>query len=65
MKLAIVIPALDEADNLARLLPELARECPGAEIVVVDGAAATRPRRWWRARRGRGCSRARAGGRAR
>jgi rSAM/selenodomain-associated transferase 2 len=39
MKLAIVIPALDEADNLARLLPELARECPGAEIVVVDGGS--------------------------
>jgi rSAM/selenodomain-associated transferase 2 len=39
MRLAIVIPALDEAANLARLLPDLARECPGAEIVVVDGGS--------------------------
>jgi rSAM/selenodomain-associated transferase 2 len=49
--LTIVIPALDEAGNLARLLPDLAGECPGAEIIVVDGgsrdgspaAAARRP----------------------
>jgi rSAM/selenodomain-associated transferase 2 len=39
MRLAIVIPALDEAANLARLLPDLARDCPGAEIVVVDGGS--------------------------
>ena len=39
MRLAIVIPALDEAANLSRLLPELARDCPGAEIVVVDGGS--------------------------
>ncbi|HJR00715.1 MAG TPA: TIGR04283 family arsenosugar biosynthesis glycosyltransferase [Methylomirabilota bacterium] len=39
MKLVIVIPALDEAANLARLLPDLARDCPGAAIVVVDGGS--------------------------
>ena len=39
MRLAIVIPALDEAANLARLLPDLARDCAGAEIVVVDGGS--------------------------
>ncbi len=39
MRLAIVIPALNEAANLSRLLPELARDCPGAEIVVVDGGS--------------------------
>ena len=37
MRLAIVIPALNEAANLSRLLPDLARGCPGADIVVVDG----------------------------
>jgi len=35
MRLAIVIPALDEAANLTHLLPDLARDCPGAEVVVV------------------------------
>jgi len=39
MRLAIVIPALDEAANLAALLPDLARGCPGAEIVGVDGGS--------------------------
>ena len=39
MRLAIVIPALDEAANLARLLPDLVRDCPGAEILVVDGGS--------------------------
>jgi rSAM/selenodomain-associated transferase 2 len=39
MRLAIVIPALDEAANLSWLLPDLARGCPGAEIVVVDGGS--------------------------
>jgi rSAM/selenodomain-associated transferase 2 len=39
VRLAIVIPALDEAANLARLLPDLARDCPGAEIVVADGGS--------------------------
>jgi len=34
-----VLPALDEAPNLARLLPELRRACPGAEIIVVDGGS--------------------------
>ena len=35
-RLSIVIPALDEAANLARLLPDLARAGPDAEILVVD-----------------------------
>lgn len=39
MRLAIVIPALNEAANLSRLLPDLARGCPGVEIVVVDGGS--------------------------
>jgi len=39
VRLAIVIPALNEAANLSRLLPELARDCPGAAIVVVDGGS--------------------------
>jgi rSAM/selenodomain-associated transferase 2 len=38
--LSIVVPALDEARNLERLLPDLARRCPGAEVIVVDGASA-------------------------
>jgi rSAM/selenodomain-associated transferase 2 len=37
--LSIVIPALDEAANLARLLPDLARRFPGAEVIVVDGGS--------------------------
>lgn len=40
MTLSVVIPALDEARNLERLLPELDRTCPGAEVVVVDGGSA-------------------------
>jgi rSAM/selenodomain-associated transferase 2 len=38
--LSIVVPALDEAANLARLLPDLAARCPGAEVIVVDGGSA-------------------------
>ena len=37
--LSIVIPVLDEANNLERLLPELAAHCPKAEVVVVDGGS--------------------------
>jgi rSAM/selenodomain-associated transferase 2 len=37
--LSIVIPALNEAANLDRLLPELARICPAAEVIVVDGGS--------------------------
>jgi len=37
--LSIVIPALNEAANLERLLPELARTCPEAEVIVVDGGS--------------------------
>ncbi len=39
MKLSVVIPALDEAPSLARLLPDLDRACPGAEVLVVDGGS--------------------------
>lgn len=39
MRLSVVIPVLDEAANLAVLLPELRRVCPGAEIVVADGGS--------------------------
>ena len=37
--LSIVIPALNEAANLERLLPELARTCPDAEVIVADGGS--------------------------
>jgi rSAM/selenodomain-associated transferase 2 len=37
--LSIVVPALDEAENLRTLLPALARECPDAEVLVVDGGS--------------------------
>jgi len=37
--LSIVIPALDEAANLERLLPDLATRCPREEIIVVDGGS--------------------------
>lgn len=37
--LNIVIPALNEAANLERLLPELARTCREAEVIVVDGGS--------------------------
>jgi len=39
VRLSVVIPALDEASNLARLLPDLDRACPGAELLVVDGGS--------------------------
>ena len=39
MTLSVVVPALDEAANLAQLLPDLARTCPGAEVIVVDGGS--------------------------
>lgn len=37
--IAVVVPALDEAHNLQRLLPDLARRWPEAEVVVVDGGS--------------------------
>jgi rSAM/selenodomain-associated transferase 2 len=36
---SIVIPALDEADNLARLLPALRARWPDADVIVVDGGS--------------------------
>src|SRR5262245_1168141 len=38
--LSIIIPVLDEAPNLARLLPDLVARCPHEEIIVVDGGSA-------------------------
>lgn len=39
MRLSIVVPALDEAANLARLLPDLRRVWPDTEIIVADGGS--------------------------
>ena len=39
MRLSIVVPVLDEADRLEALLAELARDCPGVEVVVADGGS--------------------------
>lgn len=38
--LSIVVPALDEARNLERLLPDLVARCPRDEVIVVDGGSA-------------------------
>ena len=60
--LSIVIPALDEAPSLARVLPDLVAREPGAEVLVVDGGsqddsravvARTPSVRWLSAPRGR------------
>lgn len=40
--LSIIVPALDEAANLERLLPHLRARCPEAEVIVVDGSSADR-----------------------
>jgi len=37
--LTIIIPVLNEAPNLERLLPRLSATCPEAEIIVVDGGS--------------------------
>jgi rSAM/selenodomain-associated transferase 2 len=37
--LAIVLPVLDEARNLERLLPELCARAPRSDVVVVDGGS--------------------------
>ena len=36
---SIIIPVLNEAPNLRRLLPDLARTCPDADIIAVDGGS--------------------------
>jgi rSAM/selenodomain-associated transferase 2 len=38
-RLSVVIPTLNEAANLARLLPDLLAREPAVEIVVVDGSS--------------------------
>lgn len=40
--LAVVVPALDEADNLAACLASVGRAAPGAEVVVADGGSRDR-----------------------
>ena len=40
LALSIVVPALDEARNLERLLPELRILAPEAEVLVADGGSA-------------------------
>jgi rSAM/selenodomain-associated transferase 2 len=40
--LSIVVPVLDEAENLERLLPHLRDRCPDAEVIVVDGGSQDR-----------------------
>jgi rSAM/selenodomain-associated transferase 2 len=40
--LSIVVPVLDEGENLERLLPHLRCRCPDAEVIVVDGGSADR-----------------------
>jgi rSAM/selenodomain-associated transferase 2 len=61
-RLSIVVPALDEAANLARLLPGLVAREREAEVLVVDGGSADESRavvarvpgvRWVSASRGR------------
>ncbi len=39
MGLSIVIPVLNEAVNLERLLPHLGAVCSGAEVIVADGGS--------------------------
>ena len=40
--LSIIVPVLDDADHLERLLPHLRSECPHAEVLVVDGGSRDR-----------------------
>jgi rSAM/selenodomain-associated transferase 2 len=37
--LSIIIPAVNEAHNLRRLLPDLSKKFPGQEVIVVDGGS--------------------------
>ncbi|MFQ5988601.1 MAG: TIGR04283 family arsenosugar biosynthesis glycosyltransferase [Candidatus Methylomirabilales bacterium] len=39
MMLSVIIPVLNEASNLERLLPDVMKKCPGAEVIVVDGGS--------------------------
>ena len=40
--LSIIVPVLDDADHLERLLPHLRSECPDADVLVVDGGSGDR-----------------------
>ncbi|MFQ5657613.1 MAG: TIGR04283 family arsenosugar biosynthesis glycosyltransferase [Candidatus Methylomirabilales bacterium] len=37
--LSIIVPVLNEADNLRRLLSDLRKKCLGADVIVVDGGS--------------------------
>jgi rSAM/selenodomain-associated transferase 2 len=37
--LSVIVPVLNEAAHIERTLTELARTCPGAEVIVVDGGS--------------------------
>lgn len=37
--ISIIIPAVNEAHNLRRLLPDLSKKFPGADVIVVDGGS--------------------------
>lgn len=37
--ISIIIPTVNEAHNLRRLLPDLSKKFPGAEVIVVDGGS--------------------------
>ena len=63
--LSIVVPALDEAPNLERLLPDLVARCPQEEVIVVDGGSADASAEVVRRFPPSASSRARAAGRAR
>jgi rSAM/selenodomain-associated transferase 2 len=39
MNLSVIVPVLEDAHHLARLLPELGQTCAGAELIVVDGGS--------------------------
>lgn len=39
MRISVVLPAKNEADGLRRVLPELRRQHPDAELIVVDDAS--------------------------
>ncbi|MBI4537065.1 MAG: TIGR04283 family arsenosugar biosynthesis glycosyltransferase [candidate division NC10 bacterium] len=40
MRLSVVVPVLNDAHNLGRVLGHLAAECPEADVIVVDGGSA-------------------------
>lgn len=41
--LSVIIPVLNEAKHLERMLPPLRAICPMAEVIVVDGGSEDAP----------------------